>query len=231
MADEMISHSDQKDAVIDAALLHVPFDGWSDETLRRALGDSGLDPALGRVMFPRGAVDLALAFHMRGDRKLAEWIASDPFQGMGMTGKITACVRHRIELVQGHREAVRRGTTLFALPIYAADGAKAIWNTADTIWAGLGDSSTDHNWYTKRATLSGVYSATVLYWLGDESDGDEATWAFLDRRIANVMQIEKVKAQMRGNPLGRAFAAGPGRLLELVKAPGAARPMPGRWGR
>ena len=231
MSEQVISQTDQADAVIDAALLHVPFDGWSDETLRRALHDSGVEPALGRVLFPRGAVDLALGFHMRGDRQLAQWIASDPFEGMGMTAKITACIRHRIELVAGQREAVRRGSTLFALPIYAADGAKAIWNTADVIWSGLGDSSTDYNWYTKRATLSGVYSATVLYWLGDDSDGNIATWDFLNRRIANVMQIEKAKAQMRGNPLGRAFAAGPGRLLDMIRAPGAGRPMPGRWGR
>lgn len=231
MSDMSNVEADQKDTVIDAALLHVPFDGWSDETLRRALSDSGLDPALGRVMFPRGPVDLALAFHMRGDAKLADWMQSEAFSGMGMTAKITAAIRHRIELVAPHREAVRRGTTLFALPIYAPDGAKAIWHTADTIWTGLGDSSTDYNWYTKRATLSGVYSSTVLYWLGDESPTSEQTWDFLDRRIADVMRIEKVKAKMRDNPLGRAFAAGPGRVLDRLRAPNVSRPMPGRWTR
>ncbi len=104
---------------------------------------------------------------------------------------------------------MRRGTTLFALPQHAADGARAIWGTADAIWTALGDTSRDLNWYTKRATLSGVYASTVLYWLGDDSTGHQATWEFLDRRIDDVMQIEKAKAAFRENPLGKALLAGP----------------------
>jgi ubiquinone biosynthesis protein COQ9 len=73
----------------------------------------------------------------------------------------------------------------------------------------LGDTSTDFNWYTKRATLSGVYGSTVLFWLGDDSPGHAATWEFLDRRIADVMQIEKFKAALRDNPLSRALRSGP----------------------
>ena len=42
---------------------------------------------------------------------------------------------------------MRRGTTLFALPTHTADGAKAIWGTADKIWNTLGDTSDDVNWY------------------------------------------------------------------------------------
>ena len=31
------------------------------------------------------------------------------------------------------------------------------------------------------------------------------TWAFLDRRIENVMQFEKAKAGLRDNPLAKAL--------------------------
>ncbi len=218
-----------RDRIVDAALLHVPFDGWSEATLKRAIADSEVEPGLARSLFPRGAVDLALAFHMRGDEELAAWLATADMTGMGMTAKITRAVRKRLELIEGEREAVRRGATLFALPMHAADGAKAIWNTADTIWSGLADGSRDINWYTKRATLSGVYSSTVLYWLGDDSLGSEKTWAFLDRRIADVMRIEKAKAWAKDTPMARAWAAGPGRLLDRVTAPNVR--MPGRWRR
>ena len=220
-------HDLARDALLDAALIHVAFDGWSDETLQRVIADSGVEPALVHALFPRGAIDLALAYHYRGDRQLAEWLPS--VQG-GMTAKITQAIWHRLELVEGEKEAVRRGATLFALPIYSAEGASAIWNTADTIWTGLGDSSTDYNWYTKRATLSAVYSATVLFWLGDTTPDHSATREFLDRRIEDVMQIEKAKAKFREGPLARLFAAGPGRLLDHVRKP-AVRPMPGRFER
>jgi ubiquinone biosynthesis protein COQ9 len=87
------------------------------------------------------------------------------------------------------------------------------------------------NWYTKRATLSAVYSSTVLYWLGDTSDGHQATWEFLDRRIDNVMQIEKVKAQVRNSPTLSKLLTGPNWLLSHVKAPSRVPKMdlPGSW--
>jgi len=128
---------------------------------------------------------------------------------------------------------VRRGATLFALPIHAADGARALWGTADQIWIALGDTSQDVNWYTKRATLSGVYGATVLFWLGDDSPGHQATWDFLDRRIDGVMAFEKVKAAVNKNPLLKPLLALPNWALSQVRAP-ARMPradLPGSWTR
>jgi ubiquinone biosynthesis protein COQ9 len=120
-------------------------------------------------------------------------------------------------------------TPLFALPTHAADGARCLWHTADTIWTALGDDSRDFNWYSKRTTLAAVYSSALLYWLGDTSPGFSATREFVQRRIDNVMQIEEVKAQIRKNPIAAAMLAGPRRLLDRVRAPGDTAPpdLPG----
>ena len=123
-----------------------------------------------------------------------------------------------------HREAVRRGATLLAMPLHAAEGARAIWQTADIIWTACGDTATDYNWYTKRMILSSVYSATVLYWLGDSSSDYANTWAFLDRRIEDVMRFEKSKAQLNENPLVRAAMWGPMQILRHVHTPGQPGP-------
>ena len=154
-------------AVIAAALPHVPFDGWTDRTLAQAVEDAGVDPGLSRLAFPRGGVDLALAFHRERDAALAADLASADLLGLRFRDRVAYAVMRRLELVQADREAVRRGAALFALPHHAADGARAIWHTADTIWTALGDESRDFNWYSKRATLSAVWSAALLYWLGD----------------------------------------------------------------
>jgi ubiquinone biosynthesis protein COQ9 len=208
-----------KSRILSAALTHVPFDGWSEKTLRAAAQDAGVDDGVARLAFPRGPIDLALWFHEDGDRRLRQALEAAPLGGMRMRERVAFAVRKRLELVAADREAVRRGATLFALPMYAAEGARALWSTADVIWTGLGDASTDGNWYSKRGILAGVYGSTVLYWLGDGSDGFHATWSFLDRRIDGVMQFEKFKAQMNGNPLGRALMAGPNLLSRMVKAP------------
>lgn len=215
------------DRVLDAALLHVPFDGWSETTLRAAIADSGVHEALARSLFPRGGVDLALAYHRRGDALMRERLAATDLASLRYRDRIAAAVRQRLELVED-KEAVRRGSTLFALPIYTADGARAICGTSDAIWDALGDTSRDINWYTKRATLAAVYSSTVLFWLGDDTPGHQATWDFLDRRIENVMSIEKVKASLRENPVAKALLAGPMKLMEKIRKPDIPDDLPGK---
>ncbi|MEO1677648.1 MAG: COQ9 family protein [Pseudomonadota bacterium] len=218
MTDQTTTLNEARERLLAAATMHVPFDGWSETTLRASIRDSGVDTALARAAFPRGAVDMALAFHEAGDRAMQRRLKVEDLTTLRFRDKIATAVRYRLEAAED-KEMVRRGSTLFALPVYAADGSRALWTTADRIWTALGDTSDDINWYTKRATLSGVYAATVLYWLGDTSEGDTATWAFLDRRIEDVMQFEKIKAQVNANPVLSRLFAGPIWLMGQVKAP------------
>ena len=219
-----------KDKLLDAALDHVPFEGWSEATFKAAVRDSEVDATVARAVCPRGAVDLAVAYHKRGDALMLERLKAEDMKELRFRDKIAAAVRARLEVV-ADKEVVRRGTTLFALPQYLGDGAKLIWGTCDAIWDVLGDTSDDVNWYTKRATLSGVYSATVLYWLGDSSEDHSATWEFLDRRIDNVMQIEKAKAQVRESPTLSKLMAGPNWVMSHIKAPVRfpKGDLPGSW--
>jgi len=217
------------DRLLDAALTHVPFDGWSDASFRAAQADTGIDAGLAKALYPRGALDMALAYHRRGDAEMLRRLRESDLTDLRFRDRIAQAVRFRLEAVQD-RELVRRGMTLFALPQNAAEGTKALWGTADAIWTALGDTSDDVNWYTKRMTLSGVYGSVVLYWLGDDSPGHAATWAFLDRRIDGVMQIEKVKADLRANKLTSALMAGPMAILGQIRAPKRRGDMPGRVG-
>lgn len=222
--------SDPKEKLLDAALIHVAFDGWSEATFKAAIADSELDKTVARAVCPRGAVDLAIAYHHRGDALMADAFKAEDHSDKRYRYKVTRAVRLRLEVIED-KEAVRRGATLFALPHHAPDGAKLVWGTADAIWNALGDTSDDFNWYSKRATLGGVYSATVLFWLGDTSDGHARTWDFLDRRIDNVMQIERVKAQVNKNPLLSKLMTGPNWLMSQVKAPSRfdKSTFPGSW--
>ena len=220
-----------KQELLEAALMHVAFDGWSDATLKAAVRDSGMDIGLAKSVCPRGAIDLAIEFHKRGDEAMIAAVKAADLTEMKFRQKVAFALRTRFELIMD-KEAVQRGTTLFALPHLAADGAKLIWGTADAIWTVLGDTSEDVNWYTKRATLSGVYASTVLYWLGDDSTDTQATWDFIDRRIENVMQFEKVKAQVNSNPALSKLMAGPNWLMSQIKAPTQFAPptdLPGMW--
>ena len=207
-----------KQQLLDAIIPHVAFDGWAPVAFNAAIADVGVDPAVARTICPRGAIDLAIAFHEQGDAAMVAALDAADLTGMRFRDKVAHAIRLRICAIPD-KEAVRRGTALFALPHMAADGARLVWGTADAIWTALGDTSEDANWYTKRLTLSGVYAAVVLYWLGDDSTGAQATDSFIDRRIDGVMQFEKVKAQLRDNALLKPLTMPLARLMAGIKAP------------
>jgi ubiquinone biosynthesis protein COQ9 len=134
-----------------------------------------------------------LAFAAWADRRMSAAVAASapPAEGErpGIRDRIAQALKARFEVLEPHREAVRRGLTVLALPHNAAAGLAALHRTADAVWTAVGDSSTDWNWYSKRLLLAGVLSATTLYWLEDKSEGHERTWAFLDRQLERVVQI------------------------------------------
>ena len=203
--------------LLHAAEVHVVFDGWSDATFTAAVEDSGVDSGLAEIACPRGGLDLAVAYHKAGDLAMVAALEAADLGAMRYSERVAYGVRVRLEATD--REAVQRGVSLFALPIHAAEGATLVLGTVSLIWEILGDTSTDVNWYTKRAILAGVYSSVLLFWLGDDSYESADTWEFLDRRINNVMQIETFKVKMRDNSLVKALMSGPGRFLEHIKAP------------
>ncbi len=186
--------------LLEALLPHVVFDGWSDAALSRAAGDVGESADAVAAAFPHGGAEALELFLNRADLATAQAIALLPLQSMKIREKIAAGVMERLRWALPYRDAIRRGLALLAHPAHAPMALRSGWNTADTIWHAIGDTSTDMNYYSKRTLLMGVYGATLLVWLDDASEDLHLTRAFLDRRIENVMQIEKLKQSWKKLP-------------------------------
>jgi len=184
-----------RDALVLAALVHVPFDGWSKKALAAAARDAGLDETMPERAFPGGVGEAVMHFSALADRRLEEEAKEADLAAMRFTARVAWLVRRRLEAWTEHREAVRRTLAYLALPGRAGQAARSAWRTADTIWHAAGDTSTDISYYTRRATLVAVYSATLLAWLDDSSEGQAATWAFLDRRLADVGRVGKLRKE------------------------------------
>lgn len=185
-----------REKLIDAVVTHVPFDGWGDKALLTAAQDLGVDPGLARNAFPGGAIEM-IDFHSRlADRRMVADFEQADKTGLKLREKVALAVRLRLSSNTAHREAIRRALTTLALPVNAPLAARLLYRTVDAIWYGLGDRSTDYNFYTKRILLAGVYSATLLYWINDKSAESVETWAFLDRRIAEVMLIPQAMGRL-----------------------------------
>ena len=183
--------------LLQAALEHVPFDGWTASTLRQAATDLKIDHGLARLAFPEAPGDMIDALAAHCDAEMATAASLLELDKMKVRDKITTLIRLRLEVEAPHREAARRALTWLMLPQNQPLAVKLLNRTVDLMWNLAGDSSRDFNYYTKRLTLAGVYSSCFVYWLGDESDDQADTRAFIDRRIEDVMKIEKSKAELR----------------------------------
>ena len=189
-------YSDIRAAVVQAALPNVAFDGWSRKCLDAAIEAAGVDADLAELAFKRGVADLMAAYSASGNAIMQENLPDS--DGLKIRERITEAVWQRILADAPHKEAARRAAGYLALPQNQKQGAALLFETANIMWRWAGDTATDYNYYSKRIILSGVIATTRLAWFDDDSDDHAATRAFLERRIDNVMQFEKVKAKARG---------------------------------
>jgi ubiquinone biosynthesis protein COQ9 len=179
------------------------FDGWSTAAVDAAAGQLGIDQDQARLAFPKAPAEMIEAWIDAIDLAMAEHFTPDVLAQLGVSKRIRAMIWFRLELTGGSREAVRRALAILAMPQNLPLALRTGWRSADRMWRLAGDTSTDYNHYSKRAILSGVYAATLLAWLDDESEGWTETSAFLDRRLAGIGRFEKFKAQWTGNDLAR----------------------------
>jgi ubiquinone biosynthesis protein COQ9 len=190
-----------RDRILVATLTHVAFDGWSSAALKAGAADASRDggwgPDMGLRAFPGGLADLVDHLSDWVDRRMLDELAGLDLGSMRIRDRIAAGVRARLGVLAPHREGVRRLLSHMALPQNAPQAARLTWRAVDAVWYAVGDQSSDFNYYTKRGLLAPVYSATVLYWLADESEGFADTWAFLDRRIADVLKIPAVTSRIK----------------------------------
>lgn len=186
-----MDNTDIKDAILVAALVDIPFDGWTIDVFRKAAEKAGHEIMVVDAVFPRGIHDTLAHFSAWADRQMTNALARENIETLRIRDKVAHALETRITVLTPYKDCVRESARLMAQPRYTRLGAQITWNCADTIWNWVGDTSTDYNRYTKRGLLSAVIGATMIYWLQDESDNNEKTVAFIRRRIDNVLFLGK----------------------------------------
>ncbi|KWV91031.1 COQ9 family protein [Erythrobacter sp. YT30] len=172
------------------------FDGWNETALEAAAEMAGADIDIAKLAFKGGAMQMIEAWIASVDQAMeAEW-PKEKLAELKIRERIRTLVAFRLEAVADIDEAVRRALSVMAMPQNAPRALQLGWNTADIMWRLAGDTATDYNHYTKRAILAGIYSATLAYFVNDDSEGKAKTYEFLDRRIDGVMRFEKFKHQL-----------------------------------
>ena len=176
---------------------HAAFDGWSSAAVLAAAEEIGVDADVAQLAYKDGAMAMIDGWIDSIDMEVARRLPPEKLNAMKIRARITALLATRMEVMAPDREALRRAMGVMAMPQNLPRAAKIGWRTADRNWRLAGDTATDFNHYTKRMTLSAVYGSLLVVFVNDDSEDFAEARAFLDRRIDNVMQFEKVKAQAK----------------------------------
>ena len=184
--------------LLEAALPDIAFDGWTDVVLENACKKTGISAQEAETALPDGIASLALHFSTWADQKMLARLKKTDLAKLRVRDRIALGVRTRLEILMPWKQAVSTATSYLGLSPRGMQMPQIVWHTADKIWWAAGDTATDYNHYTKRFLLSGVLTTTTLYWLNDDSDDHADTWAFLDRRIDNVLKVGRTLGSIGG---------------------------------
>jgi ubiquinone biosynthesis protein COQ9 len=190
----------RRDIIVESALKHVAFDGWSSSAIIQGAIEVGFPDNMVLRAFPNGMSEVIDHFADWSDRRMVAALKNQNLDSMKIRKRIHACVKTSVQINALHKEAISRLLSYFALPVNTPLAARLTWRSCSVMWYEAGDRSTDWNHYTKRGLLASVYSTTLMYWMSDEGDGEgdfPETWAFLDRRISDVLKTFAVPYQLK----------------------------------
>jgi len=191
-----------QDEILLAALPNIIFDGWTLDVMNKAALDAGHESSMAVRAFPSGVDDFISHFADYVNRQMLLKIEEADFDKMGVGPRIEAAFRIRFDIEAPYKEAVRKAMSFYALPQNIPLATQMVWKAVDDIWWGCGDASVDFNYYTKRASLAAVYSATMLYWVNDDSENDAETMLFLRRRLIDIVNAVKTRKEITGKIKG-----------------------------
>jgi ubiquinone biosynthesis protein COQ9 len=165
--------------------------------IHEGLKDAGMAPEDAEWMFPRGAISAIEAWIELADRRMEDAGLAADFSGLRTHERVRFLIKARLEAAEPHRDALRAALSLLAMPWNAPIAARSLARSVNAIWYAAGDKSADFSWYTRRATLAAIYSATLAFWLSGRGDGLEAALEFLDRRLADHASFQKGLARFK----------------------------------
>lgn len=183
-------YRDPESSILSSALHHVPAYGFTQEALTLGAKEAGyLD--ISTNLFPGGPFEL-VKYHLITQRLgLKDRVQFPGDVQMGVGRKVRSLV---LERLRGNIDAGVVGRWQEALALMSLAGnipasLRELSALSDEIWFLAGDVSVDSSWYTKRASLAGVYAATEVFQTKDQSTEWRDTEKFLDRRLEEVRVV------------------------------------------
>lgn len=184
--------------ILDAALKHVPAEGWSRQAIVLGAEEAGF-PSEVHGMFPSGGYELVSHFvakcntdllkHMQAETNNGQKDVADPLDFL------VRAVKFRLQMIAPYKSNWPQALALIALPPNVPTALAQVLTMVDDMCYYSGDRSVDFGWYTRRVGLATIFKMVEIFMLQDSSPDHQETWKFLKNRMDEAAQIQMVLAE------------------------------------
>ncbi len=190
---------EQKDKIREQFIGLLAFEGWSQQALEKAVKNCGFEQSYADIIYPGKIAEFTNEFIEECNSQALRTALNDDFKKLRTTQKVEEIIFQRINAYHSKLvtiDNVRKFTGYCTNPAHLARSFRNIYEFSSDVWYLLGDKSTDFSYYTKRASLSAIYTKSMLYSLSDKSDNLSQTRKFIQKSIDGLMKINKLKQKI-----------------------------------
>jgi|APCry1669188879_1035177.scaffolds.fasta_scaffold01245_5 ubiquinone biosynthesis protein COQ9 len=181
-----------KNDVLFSIIEILPYEAFDINIISKACKNIGLQSEYADLLFPNGRAEFLEVFRDYIDEIMVERIKNELSEVKSITSRISESLKIRFEILDKYKIIIPKIIAFYSMPWNHLKLYPYTWKSMNLIWRTAGnDKSTDFNYYTKRGLLTGVYWATLLYWLSDESTNYESTHDFLNRKLILIGKVAK----------------------------------------
>ncbi|XP_050671798.1 ubiquinone biosynthesis protein COQ9, mitochondrial-like isoform X2 [Leptidea sinapis] len=202
--DESQYEDDIKNKILSKALEFVPKNGWTVEALAQGAETAGY-PGIAHGMFPNAGGDLVHFFNVKCNKELVQqmkmWPKVDVNESKIPAQQVENAIMTRLLMIEPYKSTWPRAMAIQALPNNVPNSLATLLSLVDDICYFTGDRSVDFNWYIRRVGLAGIYKASELFYLTDNTQDNSSTRNFVKSRIRDA---ELIQMALNVNPVSAA---------------------------
>ncbi|XP_034944110.1 ubiquinone biosynthesis protein COQ9, mitochondrial-like isoform X2 [Chelonus insularis] len=188
-----------KSKILAASIPFVQELGWSQQAISAGAESIGY-PGIIHGMFPNGGAELVQHFYASCNAELTNILKAEALAIQADSAKtkkppevhVRDALETRLRMLVPYKSTWPQAMALMTLPPNVPTALANLLTLVDDICYYAGDRSVDLNWYTRRIGLAGIYKASELYLLQDSSEDHKQTWEFMERRIEDALQLQRV---------------------------------------
>ena len=183
-----------RNQILQDAKPHVIKCGWNEKLFVNMVINSNFTLEEINTLFPKGYTTLISMYLKEINSKMTVESQKINLIRLRIHERIREIFILRLKIMSKEKKLISKTFLYLLLPQNYKLALKNLYKTVDQMWFLAGDSSTDFNFYSKRAILSSIYASVIMHFVNN--DDIDKTIIVLNKQLKRVSKIPKIKSKI-----------------------------------